>query len=37
VPWGGPVWVPLLADVLMAGLAGWLVSGRRRLAGGVVQ
>jgi hypothetical protein len=34
VPWGGPVWVPLLADALMAVLAGWLVSGRRRLAGG---
>jgi hypothetical protein len=33
VPWGGPVWVPLLADALMAVLAGWLVSGRRRLAG----
>jgi hypothetical protein len=34
VPWGGPVWVPLLADALMAVVAGWLVSGRRRLAGG---
>jgi len=34
VPWGGPVWVPLLADALMAVLAGWLVGGRRRLAGG---
>jgi len=33
-PWGGPVWVPLLADAMMAVLAGWLVSGRRRLAGG---
>jgi hypothetical protein len=33
VPWGGPVWVPLLADALMAVLAGWLVAGRRRLAG----
>jgi hypothetical protein len=32
VPWGGPVWVPLVADALMALLAGWLVSGRRRLA-----
>ena len=31
VPWGGPVWVPLLADALMAVLAGWLVAGRRRL------
>jgi hypothetical protein len=29
VPWGGPVWVPLLADALMAVLAGWLVGGRR--------
>ena len=32
VPWGGPVWVPLLADVLMALLAAWLISGRLRLA-----
>ena len=30
VPWGGPVWVPLLADALMAVLAGWIVIGRRR-------
>jgi len=37
VPWGGPVWVPLLADALMALLAGWLISGRRRLAGAVVR
>jgi hypothetical protein len=37
VPWGGPVWVPLLADALMAFLAGWLVSGRRRFADGVVR
>jgi hypothetical protein len=37
VPWGGPVWVPLLADALMAVLAGWLIIGRRRLAGGAVQ
>jgi hypothetical protein len=37
VPWGGPVWVPLLADALMAVLAGWLVSGRRRLARGAIQ
>jgi hypothetical protein len=29
IPWGGPVWVPLLADALMAVLAGWLVRGRR--------
>ena len=29
VPWGGPVWVPLLADALMGVLAGWLVFGRR--------
>ena len=36
VPWGGPVWVPLLADALMIILAGWLVSGRRRLAGGTM-
>ena len=33
VPWGGPVWVPLLADALMAILAAWLISGRRRLVG----
>jgi hypothetical protein len=32
VPWGGPVWVPLVADTLMAVLAAWLVTGRRRLA-----
>jgi hypothetical protein len=34
VPWGGPVWVPLLCDALMLILAGILVSGwrpRRRL------
>lgn len=37
VPWGGPVWVPLLADALMAALAGWLVGGRRRLGGGAVR
>jgi hypothetical protein len=37
VPWGGPVWVPLLADALMAVLAGWLVVGRRRLAGQAVR
>jgi hypothetical protein len=37
VPWGGPVWVPLLADALMAVLAGWLVIGRRRLAGGALR
>ncbi len=37
VPWGGPVWVPLLADALMIILAGWLVSGRRRLAGGTMR
>jgi hypothetical protein len=37
VPWGGPVWVPLLTDALMALLAGWLISGWRRLAGGVVR
>jgi hypothetical protein len=35
VPWGGPVWVPLLADGLMAVLASWLVFGRR-LAGRAV-
>ena len=34
VPWGGPVWVPLLADALMAVLAGWIVARRRRLAAG---
>ncbi len=34
VPWGGPVWVPLLADALMAVIASRLVVGRRRLAGG---
>jgi hypothetical protein len=37
VPWGGPVWVPLLADALMAVLAGWLIICRRRLAGRAVQ
>jgi hypothetical protein len=37
LPWGGPVWVPLLADVMMAVLAGWLATGRRRLAGGAAQ
>jgi hypothetical protein len=37
VPWGGPVWVPLVADGLMAVLAGWLVGGRRFLAGGVAR
>jgi hypothetical protein len=37
VPWGGPVWVPLLADALMAVLAGWLVIGRRRLASGAAR
>lgn len=35
VAWGGPVWVPLLADALMATVAGWLVGGRR-LAGRAV-
>ena len=29
IPWGGPVWVPLLADALMAALASWLVFARR--------
>jgi hypothetical protein len=37
VPWGGPVWVPLLADALMAVLAGWLIIGRRRLADRAIQ
>jgi hypothetical protein len=37
VPWGGPVWVPLLADALMAVLAGWLVVGRRRWVGQAVR
>jgi hypothetical protein len=37
LPWGGPVWVPLLADAMMAVVAGWLVIGRRRLAGGAAQ
>jgi hypothetical protein len=32
VPWGGPVWFPLLADALMAVLAWWLISGHWRLA-----
>ncbi|HEX9095405.1 MAG TPA: hypothetical protein VF990_04810 [Candidatus Dormibacteraeota bacterium] len=36
VPWGGPVWVPLLADALMVVLAGWLVSGRRLVPRGAV-
>ena len=31
-PWGGPVWVPLLADALMAVLAALLVRGRLRRA-----
>ncbi len=35
VPWGGPVWVPLVADALMAALAAWLVSGRRLAEGAV--
>ena len=30
IPWGGPVWVPLLTDALLAVLASWLVFGRRR-------
>ncbi|HEY8736953.1 MAG TPA: hypothetical protein VIO62_07900 [Candidatus Dormibacteraeota bacterium] len=30
VPWGGPVWVPLLADLLMVLLAAGLVNGARR-------
>jgi hypothetical protein len=29
IPWGGPVWVPLLADALMAALASWLVFAHR--------
>ncbi len=37
LPWGGPVWVPLLADAMMAVVAGWLVIGRRRLARGAAQ
>jgi hypothetical protein len=37
VPWGGPVWIPLLADALMAVLAGWLVIGRRRRVGAVAR
>jgi hypothetical protein len=37
LPWGGPVWVPLLADALMALLAGWLISGRRQLPGMVAR
>jgi hypothetical protein len=37
IPWGGPVWVPLLADALMAVLAGWLIIGRRRLADRAIQ
>jgi hypothetical protein len=36
IPWGGPVWVPLLADALMAVLASWLVFGRR-LAGRAIR
>ena len=35
IPWGGPVWVPLLADALMAVLASWLVFGRRSADGAV--
>ena len=30
VPWGGPVWVPLVCDLLGVLLAGFLVSGMRR-------
>ncbi len=37
LPWGGPVWVPLLADAVLAVVAGWLVIGRRRLARGAAQ
>ena len=29
IPWGGPVWVPLLADAVMTVLATWLVFGRQ--------
>ena len=35
IPWGGPVWIPLLADALMAVLASWLVFGRRSADGAV--
>jgi hypothetical protein len=35
IPWGGPVWIPLLADALMAVIAGWLVFGRRSADGAV--
>jgi hypothetical protein len=35
VPWGGPVWVPLLADALMVALAGWLIAGHRLTGQGV--
>jgi hypothetical protein len=35
VPWGGPVWVPLLADALMVALAGWLIAGQRLTGQGV--
>jgi hypothetical protein len=34
VPWGGPVWVPLLADALMVVLAGWLIAGLRQTTQG---
>jgi hypothetical protein len=37
VPWGGPVWVPLLADALMAVFAAGLIGGRLRLARGVAR
>jgi hypothetical protein len=30
VPWGGPVWVPLLADASMVILAGLVIRGRQR-------
>jgi hypothetical protein len=29
LPWSGPVWLPLLADALMAALASWLVFANR--------
>lgn len=37
VPWGGPVWIPLIADALMLALAGWLVIGRRQRIGRAVR
>ncbi len=31
VPWGGPVWLPLVADAVMIALAALLTTGRQRM------